>query len=469
MTFLGSALDILEPHINKNASYNSSEREQEGASICQPGTRERILTKIQRWTAGEGPPVLWLYGPAGTGKSTIAQTIAEQCDKDPKNLAFSYFFSRRNANRSDLTKFIPTFAYQLVRTVPSLDTSVRKAIKSDPAILNWRLEDQVRALIVEPLKAVTEQMPSMVVVIDGLDEYSEDDGKCPLKYLVSILIRVLTGLPFRIFFASRPERYIDVIFKYQQHNVKTMEIPLSDWETKGDVFNYLWTELSEVRRVKGIPNSPWWPLKDDLNSLVEKSEGIFIYASTLAKFVGARNCNSIQRLQKALESHNGLDSLFKQVLDSAKEHEDFQFVMGIIMFLRQSLSLGELAQFLDRKPYDLRSALEGSMSILFIPEEDNIEIRPYHASLQDFSRDSDRSGYHFLDPATNHKALFNKSTELILKDTDFLTESDLSVSYAYYNWCYHLCPLINDNDTSYPIYLSLLFLITDYDTCFQYV
>ncbi|KIJ46007.1 hypothetical protein M422DRAFT_778568 [Sphaerobolus stellatus SS14] len=442
-----SALDILEPHINKNASYNSSEREQEGASICQPGTREQILTKIQRWTAEEGPPVLWLYGPAGAGKSTIAQTIAEQCDKkDKKNLAFSYFFSRRNANRSDLTKFIPTFAYQLVRTVPSLDTSVREAVRSDPSIFAQSLEAQARALIVEPLKAVTEQVPSMVVVIDGLDEYSEDDGKYRLENLILILIEALTVMPFRIFFASRLELYIAAIFK-RRRNVEITEIPVRDWETMHDVSDYLKTELSRVREDKEIGMSPW-PSKDDLKTLVEKTEGIFIYASTLVKFVGARNCNSIKRLQEALKSHNGLDSLFQQVLDSAKEHEDFQFVIGIIMFLRESLPLGELARFLGWNPYDLRSALEGSLSILFIPKGDDVQIHPYHASLQDFFRNSDRSGYHFLDSATNHRALFNTSAKLILKDTDFFTKPGLGISYAYYNWCYHLCSLINDNTTS---------------------
>ncbi|KIJ28522.1 hypothetical protein M422DRAFT_270212 [Sphaerobolus stellatus SS14] len=89
-----SMLKMLKSHVNHNASYNSCERKQEGASICIPGTREQVLAKIQSWTECQGPPVLWLYGPASSGKSTIAQTIAEQCDKtDPKTLAFSYFFS----------------------------------------------------------------------------------------------------------------------------------------------------------------------------------------------------------------------------------------------------------------------------------------------------------------------------------------------------------------------------------------
>ncbi|KIJ51922.1 hypothetical protein M422DRAFT_26282 [Sphaerobolus stellatus SS14] len=442
----GYVLNKLEPYINKNVSYNSYERKQEGASICQPGTRGWILTKIQEWITREGPPVLWLYGPAGAGKSTIAQTIAEQCD-DRKNLAFSYFFSQRNANRNDLTKFMPTFAYELVRTLPSLGTSVREVIRRDPSIFGQRLKLQANALIVEPLKAVSKQIPRMVVVIDGLDEYSDDTGKLPLENLVRVLVGAIKDMPFCIFFASRPESYINAIFKHPQLHVEIMEIPLRDWETTLDVFNYLRTELSRVREDKQIQVLPW-PLEGDLWTLVGKSEGIFIYVSTLVKFVGAWNCNSIKRLQEAMESHNGLDSLFTQVLDSAKEHPDFLFVLGIIMFLRGPLKLQELALFLKWSTYDIQSALEGSLSILYVPEGDDDVIRPYHASLQDFLNDLGRSSNHFLDPATNHKTLFHTSATLILEDTDFFTESGQSIYYAYRNWCYHLCSLTNDNITS---------------------
>ena len=187
MAVLGSVLQILEPHIIPNAAYNSIERQQEEASTCLPGTRKTILRTIQGWINGEGPPILWLHGPAGTGKSTIAQTIAEQCDKKKKNLAFSYFFSRRNTNRNDLTKFITTFACQLVCMIPSLDKLVQKAIRSNPFILSSHLEDQVKEFIVKPLKVVPEQIPSMVVVIDGLDEYSDATSNLPLKDLVTFL------------------------------------------------------------------------------------------------------------------------------------------------------------------------------------------------------------------------------------------------------------------------------------------
>ncbi|KIJ24463.1 hypothetical protein M422DRAFT_39169 [Sphaerobolus stellatus SS14] len=137
-----------------------------------------------------------------------------------------------------------------------------------------------------------------------------------------------------------------------------------------------------------------------------------------------------------MESHNGLDSLFTQVLDSAKEHPDFLFVLGIIMFLHEPLKLWQLALFLKWSTYDIQSALEGSLSILYVPE--GVMMLFVHTMPR-------RSGNHFLDPATNHKTLFHTSARLILEDTDFFTESGQGVYYAYRNWCYHLR---NDNITS---------------------
>ncbi|KIJ52261.1 hypothetical protein M422DRAFT_25935, partial [Sphaerobolus stellatus SS14] len=305
---------------------------------------------------------------------------------------------------------MPTFAYELVCTLPSLGTSVQEVIHRDPSIFGRCLELQANTLIVEPLKIVSEQMPRMIVVIDGLDEYSDDTGKLPLENFIRVLVGAIKDMSFRIFFVSRPESYINAISKHPQLHIEIMEIPLRDWETTRDVFNYLRTELSRV-----FP----WPPEDDLWTLVKKSESIFIYVSTLVKLIGAQNCNSINRLQVAMVSHNGLDFLFMQVLDSAKEHPDFLFVLGITI-----------------------------LSILYVPEEGDDFIRPYHASLQDFLNDLGRSGYHFLDPATNHKSLFHTSARLTLEDTDFFTESGQGVYYAYRNWCYHLRSLINDDITS---------------------
>ena len=45
---------------------------------CLKGTRESVLNEIEHWTEDFGKsPIFWLNGLAGTGKSSIAQTVSE--------------------------------------------------------------------------------------------------------------------------------------------------------------------------------------------------------------------------------------------------------------------------------------------------------------------------------------------------------------------------------------------------------
>ncbi|KDR76677.1 hypothetical protein GALMADRAFT_21178, partial [Galerina marginata CBS 339.88] len=72
--------------------HNSSERFD--PPKCYPNTRLAVLAKLMDWIIGkvgwEGY-FMWLYGPAGAGKSAIAQTIAEMCQSNNTLLA-SFFF-----------------------------------------------------------------------------------------------------------------------------------------------------------------------------------------------------------------------------------------------------------------------------------------------------------------------------------------------------------------------------------------
>jgi hypothetical protein len=79
--------------------------------ICQPGTRERVIKEVLEWAEGDNVCLIcWLHGPAGSGKSMIAHTIAERLRH---KLAASFFFSRGKAGRSDTATFFPTLAYQI--------------------------------------------------------------------------------------------------------------------------------------------------------------------------------------------------------------------------------------------------------------------------------------------------------------------------------------------------------------------
>ena len=94
------------------AAYNS--RDRNPAPRCLAGTWKEVLDKIEKWVraGSEGTSILWLHGPAGAGKSAIAQTVAETC-AERGELAASFFFARIVAGRNALKYLFPTIAAQI--------------------------------------------------------------------------------------------------------------------------------------------------------------------------------------------------------------------------------------------------------------------------------------------------------------------------------------------------------------------
>ena len=85
---------------------------------CLKGTWKDILDDIELWSKDLNmAPVYWLNGLVGTGKSTIAQTIAERVFADGR-LGASFFCSRNFKDRRNLQFIFPTVAFQLAHKHP---------------------------------------------------------------------------------------------------------------------------------------------------------------------------------------------------------------------------------------------------------------------------------------------------------------------------------------------------------------
>ena len=60
---------------------------------CDPGTRLEVIAQIEQWLDGSDKraAICWLSGPAGYGKSAVAQTIAERYAKEDRLLGCFFF------------------------------------------------------------------------------------------------------------------------------------------------------------------------------------------------------------------------------------------------------------------------------------------------------------------------------------------------------------------------------------------
>src|SRR6266481_2688433 len=198
---LGSGLrELLEKYVVPDAGHNRGGHR----SRCLEGTREVVVAKLMEWVDGDSDrPVCWFHGPAGFGKSAIAQTIAERCAA-ADILAASFFFSRGAGSRGRITGFIPTLSYQLTISIPGTKPKIHSVLQEDPTIPHQSLEDQFQKLILNPILALSEYDRPMVIIIDALDECDDKDS---IAEFIGILFRY-RQLPYHFLLTGRAENHI---------------------------------------------------------------------------------------------------------------------------------------------------------------------------------------------------------------------------------------------------------------------
>ncbi|KAF9482899.1 hypothetical protein BDN70DRAFT_781607, partial [Pholiota conissans] len=257
---------------------------------CHKQTRTAILRQIMEWIRAPEPQrrlIIWLYGPAGAGKTAIEQSIAEMCEQEGR-LAAAFFFGRTIAGRNDLSRVVATLAFQLLQSFPEIKETLLGAIETDQAIFSRSLEVQAQRLIIAPLVSLKTRNPK-AILIDGVDECGPD-GEAQtrlLKVLGGVAAR-LQHIPMTFFIASRPEAPIRLEFNSEPLQNLTQSIVLdNNYKPDDDICLYLRDRFATIHRKQialGVKFPSEWPSDDAIKRLVAKSSGQFIYASTVVKF-----------------------------------------------------------------------------------------------------------------------------------------------------------------------------------------
>jgi hypothetical protein len=121
------------------AAFNSYDKCHD--SLCLQNTRVDVLKEIMAWAdADDERCIFWLNGMAGTGKSTIARTIARTFH-DQKRLGASFFFSRGGGDVSHSGKFVASIAVQLAEK-SVFKRTICEAITEQSNIASQSLRDQ---------------------------------------------------------------------------------------------------------------------------------------------------------------------------------------------------------------------------------------------------------------------------------------------------------------------------------------
>jgi hypothetical protein len=234
---------------------------------------------------------------AGTGKTTIAQTIAERTFADGQ-LGASFFCSRDFEDRSNLRLIFPTLALQLACKYTKFRSLFIPLVQSDPGIVNESLYDQMHKLLVRPLK---ESDISTVIIVDASDECR---GEEPASAILSVIGQFVSDLPkAKFLITGRPELRIREGFRLPM-SAEAMELfvlhEIEPSQVGGDIRLFFRHKLSElVRPRRGFDD---WPTNEQLHLLCKRVAGLFVNAAAAVKFIAKPDTNPKKRLDLLLQS-----------------------------------------------------------------------------------------------------------------------------------------------------------------------
>jgi hypothetical protein len=163
----------------------------------------QLLNDISTWMKSPSElQVYWLTGVAGTGKTTVAQSVARMAS-ELNMLEVTFFFSHASEDRRDYKKVIPTLAYQLARYA-TLRPGIVAAVEADKDAGTAATYIQARGLLLNVLRQLSLHPSSgLLIVLDALDECKKDINQAHGGDLVPILLAGLKDVPFvKVFLTS---------------------------------------------------------------------------------------------------------------------------------------------------------------------------------------------------------------------------------------------------------------------------
>ncbi|CAE6521482.1 unnamed protein product [Rhizoctonia solani] len=418
------------------AWYDSAEGIELKRGGCTPGTRADVLANILDWTdwastGGGGGGVYWLSGMAGIGKTTIAYSVCAELDTR-RQLGASFFCSLVREECRNLHVIIPSIAYQLARFSGPFHSALSAILEKSPDAHTRLPHMQFDALIAQPMLEVKHTFPEVsIVVIDALDECEQKDSTA---HMLDVLLSKSANLPVKFIVSSRPESQI----RDQMASERTRSrLVLHDLNiTEADIKKYL---------RKGL--APMSPSKPQIGALAERAGTLFIYATTVVRYIGHDNFsrNPSARLRKILDRPQGwikarseLDELYTTILEAAFGDEgleeadrvDMQQVLYTVIHVREPLTMGglsELLQFNDTNR--IRAALRPWWPVLHMVEESEL-VTTLHASFPGFMVDPARSRAYHCDSDAHNRALAKHCFQCIAQTQPQVNICGLETSYV---------------------------------------
>ncbi|TFK63761.1 WD40 repeat-like protein, partial [Pluteus cervinus] len=411
---------------------------------CMQDTKVDTLADIQTWTQSTEKPVFWLCGPAGTGKSTIAATVASQLTTVGRLAAF-YTCRRDHSALSSPLQLLRNICYRLALVYRPFGQQVARAIESDPHFGSGAdtISSLFQKLLKQPLKLLTDgpTMAPFVVVIDALDECGKKADR--IELLKCLLELTAVGNWIKVFITSRKNPEIE---SHLQDSSMLCEINTKDCYR--DVETFVRNKYSEFNLSEAV-----------IQDLISTANGLFIWAMTAFRFLEqSLDCNNASKLLLKSQSSQ-LHTLYKTIISNeigsdSSNVETYQQIMTAILLAAKPLSVFALSQLTECSEEVVENMIQRLHSVISLNGHKIVNI--LHPSLAEYLL-NDKSHvdktYH-IDSNHGHSTLVSSCLQVLKSNLKF-NMYDIPSSYMLNKEVAGLQERQNDPKLSHIHYAAL--------------
>lgn len=284
------------------------------------------------------------------------------------------------------------------------------------------------------------------MIVDGLDECNGDNDQRHIVKLLGKLANKDHGI-LRCLIVSRPEPQIlsAITSLATQNTVARVSLNEEAWGAHNDIKTYLQSGFDMISSRMDIPQP--WPSNDVIDLLTQKAGGIFVYASTVLKYIDDEDNSPMVLLEHVLKLSPGtrpfaeLDQLYQRILTACplRYHPTLLHIFGFILLRNPTLEkvydVSLIEALLDLSPGDVAIVLRRLHSILtFRTIGSNRTVRFLHASFGDFIFNEERSGQFFIDRQKENLFLATKCIEHVSDDYEMRGHRRYATCFLLEDW-----------------------------------
>lgn len=304
------------------------------------GTCEWLMRhpSYQGWLVGTNPPLLWISGGPGKGKTMLAIYITEVLQPEidsTQGVLLYYFCNNRDRRRNTAITIMRGIIHQWLNFRPYLALHIKKYFDGSETtkynissfVSLWRL-----FLILLHQSGSCE----VVCVLDGLDECEKESLKQLLDALENYFLKSEeTPRPnLKLILLSRPQ---PAILESKLGRYRRIKLDFSDIEVGKDVEKYIFAKVAELASEQTLSEDMLLQVRQ---ALMAGAEGTFLWVGFVADELKGRSWHKIQEVLRGVPK--GLGGIYRRLLQQVEDKEELVPILQWIVLAARPLTLDEL-------------------------------------------------------------------------------------------------------------------------------